>query len=135
MSGVSIGDNSDKFLAALRSNKAAALEAIGLMAERHAKEALTEQSAVDTGRLRGSVTYATSVAHSQPQYPATAEDAEPHGKPRDDEVYIGTNVEYAKYVEYGTRYMRARPYLKPAATGHGDEYRRVVIAQFGGGGG
>ncbi len=27
---------------------------------------------------------------------------------------VGTNVEYAPYVELGTRYMRAQPYLVPA---------------------
>lgn len=27
---------------------------------------------------------------------------------------IGSNVEYAGYVELGTRYMKARPYLRPA---------------------
>lgn len=34
----------------------------------------------------------------------------------DDAVYIvGTNVEYAVYQEYGTRYMEPQPYLRPAA--------------------
>ena len=28
---------------------------------------------------------------------------------------VGTNVEYAPYVEFGTRKMRAKPYLRPAA--------------------
>lgn len=27
---------------------------------------------------------------------------------------VGTNVEYGPYVELGTRYMRAQPYLRPA---------------------
>lgn len=27
---------------------------------------------------------------------------------------VGSNVEYAGYVELGTRYMHARPYLRPA---------------------
>jgi HK97 gp10 family phage protein len=27
---------------------------------------------------------------------------------------IGTNVEYAPYVEFGTRHMRAQPFLRPA---------------------
>lgn len=32
------------------------------------------------------------------------------------EVYatVGTSVEYAPYVEFGTRFMHARPYLGPA---------------------
>lgn len=30
-------------------------------------------------------------------------------------AYVGTHVEYAPYVEFGTRKMAARPYLRPAA--------------------
>jgi HK97 gp10 family phage protein len=52
--------------------------------------------AVDTGRLRASI-MATK-----------GEDA------RGAFVDIGTNVEYAIYVEFGTRYMAAQPYLRPA---------------------
>lgn len=34
----------------------------------------------------------------------------------DDAVYVvGTNVEYAVYVEFGTRYQDAQPFLFPAA--------------------
>ena len=31
-----------------------------------------------------------------------------------EQVTIGTNVEYATYVELGTRRMQAKPYLEPA---------------------
>ena len=30
-------------------------------------------------------------------------------------ICVGTSLHYAPYVELGTRYMAARPYLKPAA--------------------
>ena len=34
----------------------------------------------------------------------------------DDVVYVvGTNVEYAAFVEFGTSKMKAQPYLRPAA--------------------
>ena len=61
---------------------------------------------VDTGRLRNSITHAT----------------------QDDVEYIGTNVEYAAYVEFGTSRMRARPYLRPACENHADEYKSLVEA-------
>lgn len=51
---------------------------------------------VDTGRLRSSIVYEVA---------ATG---------RTITARIGTNVEYAGYVEFGTRHMRARPYLRPA---------------------
>lgn len=47
---------------------------------------------VDTGRLRDSLEH------------------EVNG----DTLRVGTNVEYAVYVEEGTRYMEAEPYLRPA---------------------
>lgn len=52
--------------------------------------------AVDTGRLRASITHALS------------RDA------RGLVAYIGSNVHYAIFQELGTRYMRAHPYLRPA---------------------
>ena len=51
-------DNTDEILKALEEAARRGLEAIGLAAEGHAKKALTDQKAVDTGRLRNSVTYA-----------------------------------------------------------------------------
>lgn len=52
------------------------------------------RAAVDTGRLRNSITH------------EVAEDGL--------SAVVGTNVEYAPYVEFGTRRMRARPFLFPA---------------------
>lgn len=53
---------------------------------------------VDTGRLRSSIrsTQAFEETHRQLV------------------VRVGTNVEYARFVEMGTRYMRARPFLRRA---------------------
>lgn len=95
----SLTDNSDKFLDALRDMKPIALEAVGLQAEGYAKLLCP----VDTGNLRN------SISHTQ--------DGE--------SAYIGTNVEYAAYVEMGTSRSRAQPYLKPAAENHKDEYRAI----------
>lgn len=99
---VKITDNSDEFLKALPEQIEQALTAIGLTAESYAKR----DCPVDTGRLRNSITNAV----------------------RTDEkaVYIGTNVEYAAFVELGTSRMKARPYLKPAATEHTAEYKRLA---------
>ena len=43
-----------------------------------------------------------------------------------DSAYIGTNVEYAPYVELGTSRSKPYPYLKPAATGHTEEYKQML---------
>lgn len=97
---VTVTDNSKLFLDALSEQVSAALEAIGLQAEGYAKMSCP----VDTGRLRNSISHAT----------------------QGNSAYIGTNVEYASYVEMGTSRMSARPYLKPAATEHGEEYKEIV---------
>ena len=57
---------------------------------------------IDLGRLAGSITYATRKEKSAVDSPATHGDgvSTPMAP---DTVYIGTNVEYAAHVEYGTR--------------------------------
>lgn len=101
---VNLTDNSKAFLNALPDQIAKALEAIGLTAEAHAVDNITEMNAVDTGRLRGSISHARD----------------------DNAAYIGTNVEYAPYVELGTSKMAARPFLRNAAANHSDEYKSIV---------
>jgi HK97 gp10 family phage protein len=65
------------------------------------------------GRLKGSITYATQSARSNPSGEAGSDDGV--SSPTNDyTLHVGTNVEYAPYVEYGTRRMRAQPYLRPA---------------------
>lgn len=110
--------NVEVFKAALPEQIAQALEAIGLDAEGHAKEEITkvvydtpERGYIRTGRLRNSISHA-----------------------RDDEsAYIGTNVEYAPYVELGTSKMEPRPFLRPAATNYTEEYKTLVETALRGG--
>ena len=132
---VKITDNSKIFKAAKDRAVAAALAAIGEEAAGNAMQELTEQDAVDTGRLRNSITYATAEHTEGKSFswhkgkngePAGSGTTAPNGVPEKDTVYIGTNVEYAKYIEEGTSRSAPRPFLKPAATGHGDEYKRIV---------
>lgn len=110
-------DNSDAVLMELKKKTAMALEAIGLQAERNAKLACT----VDTGRLRNSISHAVN----------------------GDTAYIGTNVEYAPYVELGHHqepgryvpkikkrlkkdWVPPKPFLKPAIEKHTSEYKKIA---------
>lgn len=95
-------DNREAIAEAIDQALATALEEVGLVAEGYAKRLCP----VNTGRLRNSITHVT--------------------RPDDNAVYIGTNVEYGQYVEYGTLRQKAQPFLRPAATGHGDTYRAIV---------
>ena len=62
---------------------------------------------VRTGALRNSITHAY----------VNAEKA----------AYIGTNLEYAPYVEYGTRNMHERPFLRNAVQNYLAEYRQILV--------
>lgn len=93
-------------LDAAKAAKTMALEIIGGKAESYAKAACP----VDTGRLRNSIT---------------------HEQFSEDTEVIGTNVEYAPYVELGTHKMKARPYLRPAAENHTAEYKAIMKQVYG----
>ena len=93
-------DNTDEVLSALEKAKKRGLEAIGLVAEGHAKKI----TPVDTGRLRNSIAHAVE----------------------DDAAFIGTNVEYAIFVETGARGRKGVHMLQRAASEHTDEYKRLM---------
>lgn len=133
MSNYKTKDNTKEVLSALDKAIERGLEAIGLTAEGHAKRKITSYPAVDTGRLRNSITFAISGEKANTttytdnnkgvyNYSGTAPDD------KEKAVYIGTNVEYGKHVELGTSKMAARPFLKPAATEHSEEYKRIMEA-------
>lgn len=118
-----------------------ALEIIGGFLERYAKQNLTSSGAVDTGLLRNSVTYAVSGKspniksyHADRGSSAGSENAGIVktgrysgivGSSNEKAVYVGTNVEYAPYIEFGTSRMKPRPYLKTAVENHLNEYREI----------
>ena len=123
---VSFTDNSEQVLSTFKAAVLRALERCGSQAEGYAKDL----APVDTGKLRNSISH-------------NVNDAE-HA------VYIGTNTEYAPYVELGTgKYVqggrptpwvyqddkgnwhmthgqRAQPYLKPAVADHAQTYRNII---------
>ena len=98
-------DNTDEVLSALEKAKIRGLTAIGMTAEGHAKKKITQAKAVDTGRLRNSITFAVS-GESANISSYSGDHGEEGGSysgtaPNDKEkaVYIGTNVEYAPGIE------------------------------------
>lgn len=100
-------DNTEEVLDALADQVEVGLEKIGLVAEGYAKRLCP----VDTSRLRDSITHTTD----------------------SKAAYIGTNVDYAVYVEMGTVRTPAQPYLKPAAEDHMEEYRSILKSELQGG--
>lgn len=122
MGDVHFNNNADRILEEFHEQINVALETIGLAAEGYAKRLC----AVDTGRLRNSITYATSTKHSTGESPAEPPDYEMHDTAEENSVYLGTNVEYAVYVELGTKLTPAQPFLKPAVVDHADRYQKIV---------
>lgn len=123
---VKITDNSKDIQEGMERAILKALETCGLVAERYAKKLCP----VDTGNLRNSIT------HRVDEW--------------SDVVYIGTNNEYAAYVELGTgKYypggrqdpwvyedahgnwhlthgQRAQPFIKPSVADHANQYRQII---------
>ena len=123
---VEITDNSAEVLAEFQAACLRALEKCGLTAEGYAKKLCP----VDTGNLRNSITHIVDEAEKA--------------------AIIGSNSEYAAYVELGTgKYypsgrqtpwtyqdakgqwhlthgQRAQPYLKPAVADHAQTYRNII---------
>lgn len=93
-------DNSQQVLSAMEKGIKNGLEAIGLTAETYAKK----ETPVCTGRLRNSISHEIDK----------------------EAVYIGSNVEYAPYVELGTSRAKAHHMLQKAATEHSAEYKRLA---------
>ena len=104
MVDVNFTNNADDILRLLERGKRNALTAIGATAETYAKNA----TPVDTGRLRNSISHAVD----------------------GEAVYIGSNVEYAPYVELGTSRAKAHHMLQKAATEHSAEYKRLAEDAF-----
>jgi len=47
---------------------------------------------------------------------------------------VGTNLKYGRYLELGTRKMKARPFLRPALRRYGPELRAILTKTFPPGG-
>ena len=124
-------DNSKQVLSAMEKGKHNALTAIGATAETHTKDNIKADGLVDTGRLRNSITFATGDYSGIGTYSDNEGnrygDAKARNTPKDDEVAIGTNVEYAAYTELGTQHITAHHYLKRAVTDHQDEYKELAV--------
>lgn len=132
--GFKITDNSDKVMSAKETATKMALEAIGIRVEKYAKALCPVGTVESTGKkgYRGG-TLRNSITHEVDE----------------DVVTIGSNVEYAPYIELGTGpyfqtppqweqfnstkgsgegtgYVHPRPFLKPAIEDHLDEFKGLA---------
>lgn len=86
----------------LKASEKAALTAIGAFVESEAKV----RTPVDTGNLRDSITYRVNEGEKN--------------------VAIGTNAEYAQWVEKGSSRSSAQPFLTPAVESNTSRIQELV---------
>ena len=108
---VKINDNSAAVKEQLNRNIEKALTEIGLKWQEIVTKEITDMKAVDTGRLRSSMTYEVDAPNKR--------------------TVVGTNVEYAPYVHEGTSRMAARPFLKNSLLSYKDDYQEIVSKTLG----
>lgn len=109
-------DNRQYVVEAIDRALAEAMDDIGAAMQSHAQQLCP----VDTGRLRNSITYRLGGGgYDFPGYGAEVSASE-------HSVSVGSDVEYAAYVELGTSRTRAQPFLRPAAEAFAGEYRSMV---------
>lgn len=89
----------DKVIKNVEQAVSVALEASALVVEGAAKNL----APVDTGNLRNSITHEVEK----------------------NEARVGTNVDYAPFIELGTVKMAAQPYLNPALDNNKNNIRKI----------
>ena len=87
-----------------------------IMVQAQAKALADFSQGYQTGRTRASISYKTT----------TASDGDLRVSPKDKEAYVGTNVDYAPHIEFGTRKQAAQPFLRPAVGVLGGGQNKVV---------
>lgn len=90
---------------------------------------------VDTGALKNSIYVSTSRDSTYRRAVQEALKANPKAEIVDEvrpsaplQVIVGAAVRYAPYVEFGTRRMAARPYLRPAVDRVKDAFFQALAA-------
>ena len=141
-------DNREEVKQALEEAIYTALEAVGMQAEGDVKKTIRDENIVDTGLLRNSITYAVighptninsyqsgnknragkAIAVKAGTYDSGAIDDGSGQK----KVFIGTNVEYAPYVEYGTSINPTpRPFLLSTLQKNSQTYIKMLREYIG----
>jgi hypothetical protein len=84
---------------------------IGMKNREIAAELITDLDAVDTGALRGSMSYRVDLP--------------------DRRVIAGSDIEYAIHVHEGTSKMPGRPFLRDSILNHRGDYLEIIAKTLG----
>ena len=138
-------DAKEKIKAALKTG----LRQVGMQAESNAKALCP----FDTGLLRNSITFAiggetahiSSYAADNGDGSGSYEGSAPADADGTMTLYLGSNVQYAPYVELGhhqqpgryvpaigkrlvNEYVAAKPFLRPAIENYAEQYNQILIS-------
>lgn len=123
---INIQDNSDKVLKELDNLMPEMLNATGIELYKSIYQFMTDDKIVDTGRLRGSISFSTPFNNYNNPIPANKpEDFIANVKEKDTVIY-GSNVEYASYVNSGTSRQRARKFVENGTTRAIPQIKKVL---------
>lgn len=136
---IRVENNSQLVLESLGEAIERALYAIGVKAVEGSVNAISGRydiaPAVDTGRLRASISFITPTdkgGSGQPK-PKNAEAGDDlTGTAEQNTVVVGSNVEYAEKVHNGDSKMAARPFLREGIDKTKDKMREQVTKIFKG---
>ena len=134
---VKIKNNTAKVLGEFGKSMSRALYAIGVSAQGDivkymSKPDFTGRDIVDTGRLRGSISFVTPDTESG-VYDNNADSTDAlSGKGEENTVIIGTNVEYGDYVNNGTSKQKARKFMENGIEPNWDKYQKMAKDIFEG---
>lgn len=116
MDFVKVEDNTATVLGTLANKKPELLNGMGNELYKSIYNFMTEDKVVDTGRLRGSISYSTPYGDYNRPTSANKPDDFIKGAKEADTIVYGSNVEYAGYVNSGTSKQRARKFIENGTT-------------------
>lgn len=136
---IRVENNSQLVISELEKATERALYAIGVKAVEGSVDAISGRydidPAVDTGRLRASISFITPTdkgGSGQPK-PANAQAGdELTGTAEQNTVVVGSNVSYSEFVHNGTSKMAGRPFLREGIDKTKDQMREQAEKIFKG---
>ncbi len=88
---------------------------------------------VVTGRLRNSITYATTHGRGNGRSPHKPEDVKPNATPKKNTVVVGTNVEYAQRIEEGgAKEEKHTRFIRRGLTENVNDYKDILKNELSG---
>lgn len=104
-------DHSKAVIEAMQKAKSAALIKVGIAAKRNIQGVIIDKDIVDTYQLHDTIDYGSDGIV---------------GKVPTEAVDVGSPRNYAPFQELGTRFIPARPFIRPGLIDNIDEYRNIV---------